>query len=146
MKKRSDCVELQHEGGARVAQRLSGMTPEERAAYWREKTEALRELQRSLRGAAPSASADQPEAADAGLSERPAVEELDEVVLAADLPEHGLSAGDIGTVVFVHWGNAAFEVEFATLEGETVAVLTVRASQVRPVRPREIAHARQMAT
>jgi len=29
------------------------------------------------------------------------IKELDSVVLTTDLPEHGLSAGDIGTVVLV---------------------------------------------
>lgn len=32
--------------------------------------------------------------------------ELDSVVLATDLPEHGLRAGDIGTVVLVHRDEA----------------------------------------
>jgi len=30
------------------------------------------------------------------------INELDDVVLTCDLPEHGLSAGDIGTAVLVH--------------------------------------------
>jgi hypothetical protein len=30
------------------------------------------------------------------------IDELDEVVLTCDLPDHGLAAGDIGTVVLVH--------------------------------------------
>ena len=30
------------------------------------------------------------------------INELDDVILTSDLPEHGLSAGDIGTVVLVH--------------------------------------------
>jgi len=70
------------------------------------------------------------------------IEELDDVILTCDLPEHKLARGDIGTVVHVHKNGEAFEVEFLTLHGETVAVATLEASQVRPVQKREITHAR----
>ncbi len=69
------------------------------------------------------------------------MKELQCAVLKTDLPEHGLSAGDIGSIVLVH-GDAGYEVEFVTLEGETLAVVSLRADQLRPVEPREIAHAR----
>ena len=49
---------------------------------------------------------------------------------------------DVGTIVLVHKKGEAFEVEFLTLHGETVAVATLDASQVRPVLKREITHAR----
>ena len=68
--------------------------------------------------------------------------ERDPVVLVEDLPEYGLLAGDVGTVVLIHRRAEAFQVEFATLGGETVAVVTLEAGQVRPVGSREIAHAR----
>lgn len=71
--------------------------------------------------------------------------ELETVVLADDVPEYGLRAGDLGTIVMVHQGGAGYEVEFVTLEGGTVAVVTLTASQVRPVDPHEIAHARALA-
>jgi len=70
------------------------------------------------------------------------VRELDSVVLTTELPEHGLKPGDIGTVVLKHRGDAGFEVEFMTLDGETLAVVSLFASQVRPIGRREIAHAR----
>lgn len=69
------------------------------------------------------------------------MKELQCAVLKTNLPAYGLSAGDIGTIVLVH-GDAGYEVEFVTLEGETLAVVSVRADQLRPVGPREIAHAR----
>ena len=72
------------------------------------------------------------------------IDELDSVVLTVDLPEHGLKSGDIGTVVLVHRDEAGYEVEFVTLDGETVAVVSVLASQVRPVGPKEIAHVREL--
>ena len=56
----------------------------------------------------------------------------------------GLKAGDIGTVVHIHGGGAAYEVEFMTLAGETVSVVTLLHSQIRPIAPREIAHVRDM--
>ena len=71
--------------------------------------------------------------------------ELDMVVLAEDLPEHGLRRGDLGTVMLVHAGGVGYEVEFLTLGGDSVAIVSLRASQVRPVGGREIAHARALA-
>jgi hypothetical protein len=73
------------------------------------------------------------------------MKEHDAVVLADDLPEHGLRTGDIGTVVMTHDAGAGYEVEFVTLEGKAVAVVTLAAEQVRPVASGEIAHARPVA-
>ena len=70
------------------------------------------------------------------------VKELDTVILKVDLPEAGLRAGDLGTVVLVHQGGTGYEVEFMTLDGETIAVVSLHSSQVRPIGRREIAHAR----
>ncbi|MEX2169093.1 MAG: DUF4926 domain-containing protein [Pirellulales bacterium] len=71
------------------------------------------------------------------------LKQLDIAVLAVDLPEFGLSAGDLGTIVLVH-GNEGYEVEFMTLEGETLAVVSLRLDQLRAIEPREIAHARAL--
>ncbi len=71
------------------------------------------------------------------------IQELDRVVLTEDLPDYALQAGDLGVVVLVHRQGEAFEVEFLTLEGDTVAVETLTARQVRPVRASEIAHVRE---
>ena len=73
------------------------------------------------------------------------IKELDDVILACDLPEHGLNVGDIGTVVLVHRDAAGYEVEFTSLDGETIAVVTLLPNQVRPVQPGAIAHARELA-
>ncbi len=70
------------------------------------------------------------------------IKELDPVVLTRPLPDTGLRAGDVGWVVMVHRDGAGYEVEFVTLAGETVSVETVPAPAVRPVREKEIAHAR----
>lgn len=73
------------------------------------------------------------------------IKEHDRVVLTADLVGEKLAAGDVGTVLHVFRGGVAFEVEFVSLEGETVAVVTLERAQVRPVEPREITHARRVA-
>jgi len=70
------------------------------------------------------------------------IRELDRVVLTTPRSELGLVAGDIGTVVLVHEGGKGFEVEFVTLGGDTFAVTTLTAGNVRPVDRNEIAHAR----
>jgi len=44
--------------------------------------------------------------------------------------------------VRVHRQGAGYEVEFTTLSGDTVAVVSLDASDVRPVEAREIIHAR----
>ncbi len=69
------------------------------------------------------------------------LKELDRAVLEVDLPDFGLKAGDIGTVVLEHDGRG-YEVEFLTLDGETLAVVSLASDQVRPVRSGEIAQAR----
>jgi len=73
------------------------------------------------------------------------IKELDPVVLTKDLPEEGLEAGDVGCVVMVHGSGEGFEVEFVTISGETVSVVTLASDAVRTVRPKEIAHVRMVA-
>ena len=70
------------------------------------------------------------------------IAELDRVILTTDMPNHGLENGDIGTVVLVHESGKGYEVEFVTLSGETLAVVSLFAEQVRSINSREIAHAR----
>jgi hypothetical protein len=72
------------------------------------------------------------------------IEELASVVLTTNLPERGLLSGDIGTVVLVHHEGKGYTIEFMTLNGDTVAVVTVSAEQVRPIRTNEIAHVREL--
>lgn len=73
------------------------------------------------------------------------IRELDMVVLTRDVSENRLKAGDVGTVVLEHGGGKGFEVEFLTLTGETLAVVTVPADAVRAVSADEIAHVRHVA-
>ncbi|MBI3016331.1 MAG: DUF4926 domain-containing protein [Candidatus Tectomicrobia bacterium] len=71
---------------------------------------------------------------------------LDAVVLTHDIPEHGLKEGDVGAVVHRYEERDAFEVEFVTAEGKTVAVLTLKESDLRLMEGDEILHVRQMAS
>ena len=64
------------------------------------------------------------------------IQELDTVVLTHDIQEKGLRAGDIGAVVLSHGSGKAFEVEFVTGEGQTIAVLTYRNRKCDPSRLR----------
>jgi hypothetical protein len=73
------------------------------------------------------------------------IAEHERVVLTTNVPEEGLEAGDVGTVVHVYRDGLACEVEFTTLDGKTAAVATLEMTQVRPVNNREITHARLLA-
>ncbi len=61
------------------------------------------------------------------------IRELNTVVLARDIEDHGLKRDDIGAVVHCYKDNLAFEVEFVTGEGETVALLTLAREDIRPM-------------
>jgi hypothetical protein len=80
------------------------------------------------------------------------IEELSQVVLLVDIPEHQLRVGDVGVVVDVHsgtpaTGNAAGDsVEVVTMSGETMAVLELDETQIRPGRSTDITHVRELAS
>jgi hypothetical protein len=60
------------------------------------------------------------------------IQEFDRVVLTADLPEHGLAASDVATVVMIHGDHAGYELEFCAPNGETAAVVSAFPNQIRP--------------
>jgi hypothetical protein len=72
------------------------------------------------------------------------IKEHERIVLKTAVLAEKLEAGDVGTIVHVYDDGKAFEVEFTTLTGKTAAVVTLEASQVRPVGKREITHAREL--
>jgi len=74
------------------------------------------------------------------------IKELDSVALTCDLAEHGLKRGDVGTFVLEHGKGEAFEVEFVDYDGQTIALLTLELTQVRPLRAGDIPHARELAS
>jgi len=56
-----------------------------------------------------------------------------DVILTSDMPENGLCAGDIGTVVERHdvpGKETRYSVEFFDMTGRTVAIVTVPASSL----------------
>jgi hypothetical protein len=61
-----------------------------------------------------------------------------EVILTRDVPEHGVRAADVGTVVERHvvpGVEEGYSVEFFDMTGNTVAVVTVPASALRQPPP-----------
>jgi hypothetical protein len=70
------------------------------------------------------------------------IKELDCVALTADLPEYGLTAGDVGAVVHVYEGGKAYQVEFTAFDGKTIAVAKVSGEQIRSLGGKEIHHER----
>ena len=72
------------------------------------------------------------------------IKELDAVVLSRDLTEHGLRRGDLGAVVHCYQEGKAFEVEFVTGQGGTIALVTLSRNDVRPMRGKEILHVRDL--
>lgn len=63
------------------------------------------------------------------------MEELECVELARDLPSYRLRAGVGGTIVYVHRGGVAYEVEFFSAKGDTLAVVTCEPEWLRARTP-----------
>lgn len=72
-------------------------------------------------------------------------EKLETVVLARDLPEHGLKRGDLGAVVQVLEADG-LEVEFVAASGKTKALVTLRVGDVRKVRDTDLVTVRSVGT
>lgn len=73
------------------------------------------------------------------------IKELDMVVLKHDIKGYGLTEGDIGTVVHCYGSGNAYEVEFVTAEGKTIAVITLTDDDIRLMKDKEILHVREMS-
>ncbi len=74
------------------------------------------------------------------------MKEHEPVVILADRQEHGLQKGDIGAVVHVYGDGEAYEVEFVSGNGQTVAVLTLAAPEIRPLEKTDILHVRELTS
>ena len=70
--------------------------------------------------------------------------ELETVVLERDLPEHDLRRGDLGAIVHRH-GPDTFEVEFVRASGKTQAVISVAATDIRPLQDEDLPAVRAVA-
>ena len=72
-----------------------------------------------------------------------------EVALARDIPEHGLSCGDLATVVEhlpatqASGGEEGYALEVFNAVGESIAVVAVPVSAVEPLKPSQVLSARQ---
>jgi hypothetical protein len=69
---------------------------------------------------------------------------LDVVVLQHDLPPHGLKRGDLGAVVEVYSPDD-LEVEFVTASGETEALITIKAADVRAIARNDMVAVRSLS-
>lgn len=74
------------------------------------------------------------------------MQELERVALTQDLPEHGLSAGDVGMIVHIYGDHKGYEVEFVTFSGDPAMLVSVYPYQIRPLENDEIASARRVKT
>jgi hypothetical protein len=61
--------------------------------------------------------------------------ELETIALTRDLPEHGLTTGQLGVIVHVHSPTLA-EVEFIAPTGSTLLVTAIPADAIQPAESR----------
>ena len=73
------------------------------------------------------------------------IKELDTVVLVRDLAIYRLKRGDVGVVVHCYGNGKTFEVGFVKGGGETIAVVTLSETDIRPMHNEEILQARELA-
>lgn len=69
---------------------------------------------------------------------------LDVVVLKHDIPARGLRCGDLGAIVEVYSPDA-FAVEFVSASGQTQALVTLKASDIRAANDRDQVSVRPVA-
>lgn len=69
---------------------------------------------------------------------------LECIVLAHDIPEHGLRAGDLGAVVEVY-PESGLEVEFVKGSGATQALVTLTEKDVRKIDSHDLLTTRRLA-
>jgi hypothetical protein len=74
------------------------------------------------------------------------IQEHDLVALTRNIESHRLQSGDVGTVVHCYENNSAYEVEFVTAEGTTIAVLTLASVDIKPFSGTQILHIRELTT
>ncbi|MEQ1859250.1 MAG: DUF4926 domain-containing protein [Chthoniobacteraceae bacterium] len=71
------------------------------------------------------------------------------IALAADLPQENLRRGDVATIIESYEGHPGqepgYELEVFNALGETIAVVSVRESQIEPLRGDEILSVRRVA-
>jgi hypothetical protein len=68
---------------------------------------------------------------------------FDTVVLARDLPARDLREGDLGAIVQIYEPDG-IEVEFVTAMGQTTALVTLDAADVRPIVDTDVVSVRSL--
>ena len=75
-------------------------------------------------------------------------EPFTKVALRVDLPQQKLRSGDVATIVERHRGasgqETGYSLEVFNAVGETIAVVTVRESQIEPLNNKEVLHVRRL--
>jgi len=71
------------------------------------------------------------------------LQEHTQVVLKKPLPGLGLEPGDVGVVVHVYGDGSAYEVEFMTMDGNTIGLETIAAEDLRQANGNAIVHERE---
>jgi hypothetical protein len=70
------------------------------------------------------------------------------VALTEDLPQYGVRRGDVATIVESHVGRPGqepgYSLEVFNAVGETIAVITVRESQIERLTANELLHIRPL--
>ncbi len=70
---------------------------------------------------------------------------METVVATVDIPEEGILAGDVGTIVDIYVELAkAYEVEFLTANGSERALITLAPNQFRRLTPADVLTTRQI--
>jgi len=77
-----------------------------------------------------------------------AYELFKKIALRVDVPAHKLRRGDVATIVEAHPGRSGqepgYSVEVFNAVGDTLAVVTVRESQIEPLTNDEVLHVRRL--
>ncbi len=71
-------------------------------------------------------------------------DKLEIAVLVHDIPEHGLRAGDLGTIVEVY-PEGGLEIEFIRGSGATQALVTLRGQDLRKIDSHDLLATRRLA-
>lgn len=70
--------------------------------------------------------------------------EHETVVLIRDHAEHGLRAGDVGTIVHIYKEPEMCDVEFVRADGRPVAILTLSTTEFRKMKTDDMLHVRHV--
>jgi hypothetical protein len=70
---------------------------------------------------------------------------METVVVTVDIPDEGILAGDVGTVVDIYTQlSPAYEVEFTTADGSSRSLVTLAPNQMRHLLPMDVLTIRQL--